>query len=428
MDNYAIPATVNVILPALFPRQRTIVDDSARFKVIVCGRRWGKTQTAAWEALRRALRGQLVWWVAPTAEVTRRGWRKIIPLAQRIPGVDIRRALREIEFPGGGLIGFKTGDSDSGLLGEGLDYLIVDEAALVRETAWTQELRPALSDREGGAMFISTPRGQNWFWRAYLLGVDPERADWQSWRFPTSTNPVIKASEIEAARELLPARAFEQEYLAEFLADGGVVFRNITAACTAPHPAQPAQHRGHDIVIGADWGKSNDYSVFTAVCRTCRHMVDFDRMNVIDYALQVGRLQNMVARWNRVTVYPETNSMGEPIIEQLERAGLTVREFTTTAQSKPPLIESLALAIERGEIGLQDIPVLVGELQAYTMTLNKITGRPTYSAPDAMHDDCVMSLALAWHGCTQAPAAMQRVAQRGLYLSQRQTRKAQPLS
>lgn len=392
--------TLNVTLPALFPAQQAIVDDPARFKVVVCGRRWGKTQTASWEALRRGLRGQMVWWVAPTSDVARRGWAKILPLVQRIPGTDIRRALREIALPGGGVIGFKTADSDAGLLGEGLDYLIIDEAAIVRETAWTQELRPALTDKQGGVMFISTPRGRNWFWRAYMLGLDPEQPDWASWRFPTSANPIIAPTEIDAARDLLPTRAFEQEYLAEFLEDGGVVFRNISGAINAPMPGQYGQHIGHSIVIGADWGKANDYTVFTAVCRECRQMVDFDRMNTIDYALQVGRLQTMARKWGTVTVHAESNAMGEPIIETIARQGLKVRGFQTTAASKPPLIESLALAIERGEIALQDVPVLVGELEAYTMTLNKVTGRPTYGAPDGLHDDCVMSLALAWHGVT----------------------------
>ena len=390
--------TLKVKLPALFPIQQTIADDPARFKVVVCGRRFGKTQLAAWEALRRSLKGQLVWWVAPTSEVARRGWNKLMPLVQEIPGVDIRRALREIGLPGGGMIGFKTADSDAGLLGEGLDYLIVDEAAVVRETAWTQELRPALSDRRGGAMFISTPRGQNWFWRAYMLGNDPTLNDWRCWQFPTSANPVIAASEIEAARDLLPDRVFRQEYLAEFIEDGGVVFRHVTAAVSIAADSI-ARHREHDIIIGADWGKSNDYSVFTAVCRKCQRMVDFDRMNVVDYALQVERLETMARKFGpRVTVYAETNAMGDPIIEQIQRRGMRVRGFTTTSSSKPPLIESLALAIERGEIALQNEPVLIGELQAYTMALNKYTGRPTYSAPEGMHDDCVMSLALAWHG------------------------------
>lgn len=398
--------TIDVTLPALFPQQQAIAGHKARFKVVDCGRRWGKTQFAAWEALRRALSGQLVWWVAPTAEVTRRGWKKIVPLAQRIPGTNVRRGVREMVFPGGGLIAFKTADSDAGLLGEGLDYLIIDEAAVVRETAWTQELRPALSDRQGGALFISTPRGRNWFWRAFALGQDPAQSDWQSWQYPTSTNPIIAPSEIESARMLLPERVFQQEYLAEFLEDNGTVFRRVNETATALPDG--CDHAGHDIVIGADWGKSNDFTVLTAGCRQCARMVDFDRFNRIDYAFQVERLRSMALRWgqSKVVIMAETNSMGEPVIEQVERAGLRVQAFTTTSASKPPLIESLALALERRELAIFNRPELVSELNAYTMVLNKTTGRPSYSAPDGMHDDCVMSLALMWHGIMRRGGAL----------------------
>ena len=390
-----MPATISVTLPALFPVQQQMVDHPARYKVVVCGRRFGKTQMAAWEALRRGLRGQMVWWVAPSSDVARRGWRKIVPLAQHIPGTDIRRALREIEFPGGGIVAFKTADSDAGLLGEGLDYLIMDEAGVVRETAWTQELRPSLSDRRGGAMFIGTPRGKNWFWRAYVLAQDPAFPDWQAWQYPTSANPIIASAEIDDARALLPERIFNQEYLAQFIEDGGAVFRNLDACMTSTERDHPES--GHEYVFGVDWAKSEDFTVIAVIDRSTRALVHVERFNQIGWALQRGRLAALASIWKPITIWAEENSIGGPNIEALQAEGFPVIAFTTTAQSKGPLIESLALAFERREIGLYNDPVLVGELQAYTME-RLPSGRFRYEAPSGMHDDCVIALALAHHG------------------------------
>jgi len=394
--------TINVTLPPPFRAQREIISSPARFRVAACGRRFGKTHVAAGEAVREAANRKVVWWVAPTYEVTRRGWRVMMGIVHGVPGVDVQKGVREVHFPGGGFIGFKTADTGAGLLGEGLDFLVIDEAGVVPETAWLQDLRPALTDKLGRALFIGTPRGRNWFWREWMRGQDAAYPDWSSWQYHTADNPHISPAEIEAARQQLPERVFRQEYLAEFLEDAGAVFRGVLAAASAPLPACYEAHAGHRIVVGVDWGKSVDFTVLSAICADCNQQVDMDRFNRIDYALQERRLYALVDRWGgatRVRVHAEVNAMGEPIVEQLRRAGLSVRPFTTTAQSKPRLIEGLALAIERGELALQPHVVQTNELQAYTMTLNHTTGRPGYAAPAGGHDDTVMALALAWALC-----------------------------
>lgn len=341
-----------------------------------------------------------MWWVAPTFEVTRRGWRGVTDIAHRIPGVEIMRGVREVLFPGGGLIAFKSADTGTGLLGEGLDMLILDEAALVPEEVWLRDLRPALSDRQGRALFISTPRGHNWFWRAWLRGQDPEQRDWQSWRFPTSANPYVAAEEIESARGLLPARTFQQEYEADFLADGGAVFRNLTACTTSERAAAPQER--HSYVFGVDWARTSDYTAIAVLERKSRRLVALERFTQIGWSLQRGRLAALAALWKPQAIWAEANSIGGPNIEALQAEGLPVMPFETTASSKGPLIESLALAFERAEIGIYDDPVLVGELEAYTIE-RLPSGRFRYSAPSGMHDDTVIALALAWHGATIPP-------------------------
>jgi hypothetical protein len=305
--------------------------------------------------------------------------------------------VRELLFAGGGTIAFKTAETGAGLLGQGLDLVILDEAALIREEAWQRDLRPALSDRQGRALFISTPRGQNWFWHAWLRGQDPEQTDWQSWRFPTSANPRIAASEIEEARGLLPSRIFEQEYLAEFLADGGAVFRNVAACATVPEGLPP--HPARRYTMGVDWGRSDDFTALAVLDTEYRQIVHIERFNQIGWTLQRGRLAVLAAKWKPETILAEENSMGGPNIEALQREGLPVRPFMTTPASKGPLIEALALAFEQERIGILNDPVLVGELQAYSME-RLPSGVFRYSAPAGMHDDTVIATALAWHAGT----------------------------
>jgi hypothetical protein len=210
---------------------------------------------------------------------------------------------------------------------------------------------------------------------------------------PTSTNPHIDPSEIEAARRMLPERIFAQEYLAEFLEDAGGVFRNVPACATAIAQERGARDRAY--AVGVDWGKLNDFTVFSVIDVRDKSLVYLDRFNQIDYTVQMGRLLALCERFRPVAVVVERNSIGEPLIEALLRAGLPITAFQTTNSSKMAIIDALALAFERRDIAILPDPVLVNELQSYEME-RLPSGLLRYSAPEGLHDDCVMSLALAW--------------------------------
>ena len=170
-------------------------------------------------------------------------------------------------------------------------------------------------------MFISTPKRRNWFFKVYQEGLNGS-GEWQSWRFPTASNPYIEPDEIEAARNTLPLEIFQQEYLAEFLEGEGAVFRNISACLGAPDPA--LSHAGHQLMAGVDWGKSNDYTAISIGCRDCRVEVARDRFNQIDYTFQRQRLVELCNRFDVTRVMVELNSIGEPNFESLSREGLPV--------------------------------------------------------------------------------------------------------
>lgn len=392
-----------VALPSLHPGQLAVASNPARFKVLACGRRWGKTRLGSLLCFAAGLEGKRAWWVAPSYPVAQIGWQAIKGLARQIPGTMVRLADKMVVLPSGGNIQVRSADRPDSLRGVGLDFVVIDEAAFVAEAAWQEGLRPALSDRVGGALIISTPKGRNWFWRYYQRGLQQEAGEWASFRFPSISNPYLWPEEIEKAQAELPAAIFEQEYLAEFLENEGAVFRNIDACLNAPLDATPEQHVGHRIRMGADWGKHNDFTALSVGCATCHVELALDRFNQIDYAFQRGRLAALADRWHVTHIEAESNAMGEPIIEQLQRDGLPVSAFTTTAQSKPPLIENLALCFERIEWQFLDDPIARGELEAYERKVSQQTGRSSYSAPEGMHDDTVIARALMAHeGVTPA--------------------------
>jgi len=342
------------------------------------------------------------WWVAPQYGIALIGWRMMRRLATQVPGVVVRESERMITLPTGGTVQIKSADNPDSLRGEGLDFVVLDECAFLKEETWSEVLRPTLADRKGGALFISTPKGKNWFFNIYNQAhYDPS---WAAFHYTSYDNPFIPPSELDTLKGQISERAYKQEILAEFLEDGGSVFRNVAACLTAPLDATPEQHKGHTIVCGADWAREADYTSFSVGCSTCRCEVARDRFNQVDYHVQVGRLQALAERWKPEAILTELNSIGTPVFEMLQRMGLPVIGFTTTSQTKPPLIENMALAFERGEWAWQADPVWTAELEAYERTVSPTTGRSSYSAPAGAHDDTVIARALMlWQATNYVP-------------------------
>lgn len=216
---------MEIRLPPLHPGQSEVRKHPARFKVLSCGRRWGKTRLGTLLCVAGALQGQRWWWVAPSYKMGAVGWRGLSQLARQVPGMTVGTGERMLTYRGGS-VQVRSADDPQSLRGEGLDGVVMDECAYIKAEAWNEALRPALSDRQGSALFISTPHGMNWFRELWLRGQDNAFSDWQSWTFKTSDNPYIKAEEIEAARITMSSRVFRQEYEADFLSDNpGALWR-----------------------------------------------------------------------------------------------------------------------------------------------------------------------------------------------------------
>lgn len=398
----------------LHAAQLQVANEAARFNVLDCGRRFGKTLFGLNRAKQTLRKGKPVGWFAPTYKLMLDVWAE----ARRSMIDEIASANKtemRLELHNGAVFDMWTLDNPDAGRGRKYARVIIDEAAMVKNlmTAWQSSIRPTLTDMKGDAWFLSTPKGRNGFWQLYQMGIDPERADWAAWQMPTSANPYIDPTEIEAAREMLPELTFEQEYLAVFLESEGAVFRNIAACMHAPETT-PDEHVGHTIIAGCDWAKQRDFTTFSFGCVDCRREVARDRFNQIDYAFQVQRLEAMCDIWQPKAILTELNSIGQPVFEQLERRGLPVIGFETTAMSKPPLIENLALTFERGEWQFQADPTWTAELEAYERKVSPVTGRSSYSAPEDGHDDTVISRALmVWQSIQRGNVAVAQSPVRG---------------
>ena len=385
---------IELQLTALHPAQMQVLRQAKRFNVVCCGRRWGKTVLGMDRLIHPALEGKPVAWFAPNYRLLTDVWRELNAALAPIITSTNQQEWR-IELRGGGVVEMWSLDSTDSGRGRAYAVAVVDECAMVPDfaKAWQETIRPMLTDYIGEAWFLSTPKGFNYFKTLFDRGQDPEQTDWASWQMPSEGNPHIAPQEIESSKRDLTEDIFNQEYLALFVNSEGSVFRRVSEAATASFQVKP--EIGHHYVIGCDWGRSNDFTVFMVLDIHEGAVVGIERSKHVDYALQCERLKALSELWQPQQIIAEQNGVGQPIIEQLTRDGLRIESFTMTNASKTQAIESLALAFERGDIHIPNDPVMIGELLAYQAE-RLPSGLMRYGARGGQHDDTVMALAMAW--------------------------------
>lgn len=241
---------------ALTPAQRAVYADESRFRVVVAGRRFGKTYEAVTELVVRGVRdaGSVCWLVAPTHQMAREiAWPELKGMVDpRLVDGSPNETYLTMQLQNGSEIGLRSADKPDSLRGRGLDFLVVDEAARVDEDAWTEVLRPALSDREGEALFISTPAGYNWIYDLHLDALDSE--GWSAHEFTTLEGGQVADEEVEAARASLDPRTFSQEYEASFEHLAGRVYSNFSKKHVPHGNVDPEiENEGAELLVGVDF-------------------------------------------------------------------------------------------------------------------------------------------------------------------------------
>ena len=369
---------MRIELPNPHFNQDKILECDKRFRVVMCGRRFGKSELSQILSVTYAVKGLSVAYITPTYGLAKVFFSKLTE------SLDLpkNKSDLKIEFPNSGQIEFFTGERLDNLRGRKFHLVIVDEASFIPdlEAGWQNSIRPTLTDYKGKAVFLSTPRGKNYF---YSLFMKDGEQDWASFKFTSYDNPFIDPKEIDEARMQLPNVVFEQEYMANPSENSANPFGNqFILNCIRPIS-------GNQIVaFGIDLAKSVDHTVIIGLDNE-GNVAYFDR-----YQMDWHNTKENIKRLPRCPILIDSTGVGDPILEDLQREGIAIEGLKFTSSSKQQLMEGLATAIQQGRIGFPE-GAITNELQVfeYQFTSNGVR----YSAPSGFHDDCVMALALAWN-------------------------------
>jgi hypothetical protein len=384
---------VEVHLDKRHPGQQRIYEHPARFKVVMCGRRFGKTATGIRTACEVALEGQPVGWFAPSYKIALEAWRELVdrlaPVTARMNEQDKR-----LELVTGGVIEVWTLDTPDPARGRKYALAVIDEAGIVRDLleVWQAAIRPTLVDLSGKALFLGTPKGRrHGFITLFNRGLtdDPH---WQSFRASTLDNPHIPAEDVEIARKELPPEVFAQEFEGIPTDDGANPFglEAIRRAVKPDDRIVPTE----PVVYGVDLARSLDYTVVVGL-DAYRRIVTLERWQA-PWAVTKQKVRDMVGQ---IPIVADATGVGDAIVADLQMMGVSVTPHVFTQPSKLRLMQRLVAAFQGDELHISPADSakwLVAELETFEFTYTA-TG-VKYEAPPGEHDDGVMALALALYG------------------------------
>ena len=365
-------------LPQPHINQQRILDSQSRFRVVMCGRRFGKSELSQIEIITNALVGKNVAYITPTYQLARVFFEKLI---KAVP-FESNKSELSIKFPNDGSVEFFTGERLDNLRGRKFHLVVIDEASFIPnlEEGWLNSIRPTLTDFKGRALFLSTPKGKNFFYSLYLKNGE---SDWESFKFTTYDNPHIDKTEIDDARTQIPEVVFEQEYMANPSENAANPFGSaFIKQCTFELSHEPP------IAFGVDLAKSVDFTAIIgldkngSVCHFERFQKDWRQTKQVINSLP------------KVPILMDSTGVGDPIFEDLQMDGVNVQGYKFSSTSKQQLMEGLASAIHQRKITFPEGHI-TQELEIFEYQYTSFGVK--YSAPPGFHDDCVMALGLAWH-------------------------------
>jgi hypothetical protein len=246
-----------------------------------------------------------------------------------------------------------------------------------------------LIDNQAPALITGTPKGMNRFHELYSRGMngDPK---YEAFTWTSYDNPWLPEDAM-AEFKGLPESLYRQEVLAEFIDDLGGVFRGVSEIIAGDLQDPVA---GRQYVFGVDLAKTQDFTVVIGIDKQDRHLVYFDRFKELDWNFQEENVAAAARRYNNAVVLIDATGLGDPPYDHLNKAGVRVKGYKFTNESKRKLIENLSIAIQHGALTTPDIPELINELRIFQADQTPM-GNIRYNAPEGYHDDCVIALALA---------------------------------
>jgi len=387
----------------LHKNQMQIYYDPHRFKVVCCGRQFGKTTFCSFVGAQEAIQvtngtGYVVSVDASRSKILFDAILKKVPY-QYVESVSAK--WMNFTLTNGTKLWCKSAESPKSLPGSQLDFLFVDEAALCDEEVWHLLLPALMRNPKSKVWLVSTPRGKNWFYEAFLMEhTDP---DFKSFHFSSYDNPTITKKEVDRMAKHLPELMYRQEIMAEFI-EGGIVFRNLErvmqAAIKEPVPR-------HSYVMGVDLAKYNDWNVIKVGDTGTNSEVFQIRNNRLDWDFQKSSIYMTAKRYNNATIIIDKTGVGDAVVEDLSRMDRAYKEapvqgylnivpvaFSTV--SKPELYKHYILMQENDLIWLLPDPVTKYEHETFECEMMP-SGYIRYCAAKNRNDDTVTASALmAW--------------------------------
>ena len=308
--------------------QKQVLECDKRFRVLITGRRFGKTFLAVTELAKFArYPKKKVWYVAPTYRMAKDiVWFELVDKLTKHKWIKkTNNSDLSILLRNGSQISLRGADNENSLRGVGLDFLVMDEFADVKEHAWYEVLRPTLSDKNGSALFCGTPRGYgNWSYNLFSKEDD----NWGSFQFTTLEGGQVSANEIEQAKADLDERTFAQEYMASFVNYAGQIYYNFDRKENVIDKYEP---KTAEIHIGMDFNIDPMSAVVTEIQGNNVYVYD----EIILYSSNTDEMvQEIKTRYfgKHIFIYPDpaskqrkTSAGGTTDLSILKNAGFNMR-------------------------------------------------------------------------------------------------------
>lgn len=362
-----------------------INSESAKYYACNIGRQFGKSMLAENQSLYWAIndRNSIIGWVSPIYKQCKKVYRELRKATEK-SGFFTYNDTDLIIEGFGSKIQFFSAERPDNIRGNTFDYLICDEFDFMKPNTWEEVLQPTVLVKGKKVLFISTPNGKKMLFK---LKVNAQTdSNYRYFHFTSYDNPMISASEIDSIRNSIPDHIFRQEYLAEFIDGGSGIFKNVRQ-CVGYKQPSGTNYGGLDI------GRADDFTVLTIGDRN-GNVILCERWRHDDWGNIVAKVAERIKKYNAHT-YIEVNNQGDVFFELLQnKCGNLVQPFKTTSQSKPIMVEDLAVSFESKELTIPNEDWLIDELEAFTYIYDNATRRVKYGAPVGVHDDGVISMAL----------------------------------
>ena len=384
--------------PSLHAGQHRAVEllkGPAKYVTVVAPRQVGKTFLSLQSLLYWSINdpGSTIFFCSPTYQQAKKPMEELYDAIQSSGIVkSYNRSDFKIELKNGSQILFKSTERADNLRGYTGDYMVVDEAAYQGEEVWGSVLRPIMLVRGKKVLFISTPKGNNWFKKMYDAGQDKDQTNYASCRMHYSENPYLDVAELQEAKRSLPEHIFKAEYEGSFVDSGATVFGDLEKNVYLGDWMKPVGK----VYCGIDLGRADDYTVATFMDSNGT-VIDIYRENKQDWSIMVSQILERIRKWN-ATVMIEVNSIGDVVFEMIKKQYQDTHPFVTSNKSKNDIIEGLAVDLNNVEVRIPSetlFPPLQFELSIFEYEYSPKTRTLRYNAPAPFHDDCVMSLAIA---------------------------------